>query len=37
LVSCKHNTSGRVAFRNFATRSIRNRTELMFQVVSVSD
>src|SRR3954454_10239183 len=33
LVSCRHSTSGRAALRNLATRSIRSRTELMFQVV----
>src|ERR1017187_2654691 len=33
LVSCRHSTSGRTALRNLATRSMRRRTELMFQVV----
>src|SRR5580692_3992483 len=33
LVSCKHNTSGLVALMNLATRLMRKRTELMFQVV----
>ena len=33
LVSCRHSTSGRTALRNLATRSMRNRTELIFQVV----
>src|SRR6266550_1676846 len=33
LVSCRHNTSGRIDFRNLATMSMRSRTELMFQVV----
>src|SRR5262249_48227672 len=33
LVSCRHNTSGRAALMNLATRSMRSRTELMFQVV----
>src|SRR5882757_4360444 len=33
LVSCRHSTSGRAALRNLATRSMRSRTELMFQVV----
>jgi hypothetical protein len=28
--------SGRTALMNFATRSMRKRTELMFQVVTVS-
>ena len=33
LVSCRHSTSGRTDLRNLATRSMRSRTELMFQVV----
>src|ERR1700759_2232280 len=33
LVSCRHRTSGRIDLRNLATRSMRSRTELMFQVV----
>src|ERR1700761_8800904 len=33
LVSCRHSTSGRCALMNLATRSMRSRTELMFQVV----
>ena len=33
LVSCRHKTSGRIDLMNFATRSMRSRTELMFQVV----
>src|SRR3982074_2599145 len=33
LVSCRHSTSGRAALRNLATKSMRSRTELMFQVV----
>src|ERR1700760_3278062 len=33
LVSCRHSTSGRADLMNFATRSMRSRTELMFQVV----
>src|SRR5215813_2490078 len=36
LVSCRQSTSGRSALRNFATRLMRSRTELMFQVVTVS-
>ena len=36
LISCRHSTSGRTALMNFATRSMRSRTELMFQVVSLS-
>src|SRR5262249_61389460 len=35
LVSCRHRMSGRTALMNFATRSMRKRTELMFQVVMV--
>src|SRR5690349_23466815 len=34
FVSCRHRTSGRVALMNRATRLMRRRTELMFQVVS---
>ena len=33
LVSCRHRTSGLSDFKNFATRSMRSRTELMFQLV----
>src|SRR5258708_2840609 len=33
FVSCRHRTSGRTDLMNFATRSMRRRTELMFQVV----
>src|SRR5205807_1863769 len=33
LVSCRHSTSGLAALMNRATRSMRSRTELMFQVV----
>ena len=36
LVSCRQSTSGRTDLMNFATRSMRSRTELMFQVVSLS-
>ena len=36
LISCRHSTSGRTDLMNFATRSMRSRTELMFQVVSLS-
>jgi len=36
LVSCRHKTSGRTALMNLATRSMRSRTELMFQVVRES-
>ena len=35
LVSCRQRISGRTALMNLATRSMRSRTELMFQVVSV--
>src|SRR5260370_13027113 len=34
LVSCRHSISGLTALRNLATRSMRSRTELMFQVVT---
>src|SRR5262249_15950627 len=37
LVSCKQSTSGCALFRNRATRSMRSRTELMFQVVTLKD
>src|SRR5262249_3240392 len=33
LVSCRHSTSGLIALMNFATRLMRRRTELIFQVV----
>src|SRR5665213_717877 len=33
LVSCRHSTSGRTDLRNFATISMRSRTELIFHVV----
>src|SRR5438874_2374153 len=33
LVSCRHRTSGLTDFKNLATRSMRSRTELIFQVV----
>src|ERR1700728_2183779 len=33
LVSCRHRTSGLADLRNFATISMRRRTELIFQVV----
>ncbi len=35
LVSCRHSTSGRRSARKRATRSMRRRTELMFQVATV--
>src|SRR5271155_172018 len=35
LVSWRHSTSGCTARRNRATRLMRSRTELMFQVVTV--
>src|SRR5579859_7223770 len=33
LVSCKHRTSGLTDLMNLATRSMRSRTELIFQLV----
>src|SRR5437764_14699395 len=33
LISCRQSTSGLAALMNLATRSMRSRTELIFQVV----